>query len=85
MYNLSTWEVEPEDPYPGHILGSLPHNNKNEMKNEMPIVSFYFTHVFCLHDACILYAPARGSQKRALNPLELESQMILSHNLGAGN
>lgn len=42
MFNLSTREVEPEDPYPGHILGSLPHKNKNKTKNEMPIISFLF-------------------------------------------
>jgi hypothetical protein len=34
---------------------------------------------------CTLCVQARGGQKRALDPLELELQMVASHHVGAGN
>lgn len=35
---------------------------------------------------CVMYLPsAYGDQKRALNTLELELQIVMNHQTGAGN
>lgn len=43
--------------------------------------------MFCLHACmCATCMPAaRGSQKSALDPLDMELQKAVSHHVGAGN
>lgn len=48
---------------------------------------FIYVWVFCMHTyLCILYMPSEcRSQKKVLNSLELELQMVVNQLVGAGN
>ena len=78
-------------PNPSRMLWSLRHtkllfNRDPQLGNNFAYIFYYFIYMsvlpICLS---VCHAHARGSQKRSLDPLELQLEMVVSCHVGAGN